>query len=87
MFLIESYVPQLDERLGAVITSRLQEAVLQLAGEGATVQWLRSFALVGEETYLCLLTADSAQEAIRASERASVEYDHIVEVTAFETAL
>lgn len=85
-FLVESYVPQLDYEAAVAITLRLRSAVRQLESEGAVVRWLRSFALVGEDTYLCVIAASDADDAVRLNVRARVEYDHVVEVVAFDSS-
>jgi hypothetical protein len=46
-----------SSRSASAITSVLQAGVRQLEKEAATLRWLRSFALVGEETYLCFVAA------------------------------
>lgn len=79
-FLVESYVPQLDERTAAAISSRVLAAIRQLEEEGLAVQWLRSFALIDEETYLCIVAARDLDHVFQLNERAGLEYDHVVEV-------
>jgi hypothetical protein len=83
-FLIESYVPGLDELIAAALSSRLQEAIRQLAGEGMTLRWGGSFALVDEETYICIIAAPKVDDVIRLSERAGLEHDHVGEAIAID---
>jgi hypothetical protein len=83
-FLVESYVPHLDDRSAMAITSRLPAGVRQLEKEGAALRWLRSFALVGEETYLCLVAAYDPDHVARLNQRAGLECGHVVEVVAIE---
>jgi muconolactone delta-isomerase len=83
-FLVESYVPQLDEQTATAMTSRLEAAGGQLQREGTALRLLRSFALVGEETYLCLVAASDLDDVARLNRRAGLEYDHVVEVVAIE---
>jgi Protein of unknown function (DUF4242) len=83
-FLIESYVPHLDDRSAATITSRLRATVRQLQKEGIALRWLRSFALVGEETYLCLVAASDLEYVVQLNRRAGLECDHVVEVVPIE---
>jgi hypothetical protein len=82
--LLESYVPGLDEWTAAAITSRVQSGVRQLVKEGKALRWLRSFALVGEETYLCVVAAIDADEAVEVNVRARIGCDHVVEVVTFD---
>jgi hypothetical protein len=83
-FLVESYVRDLDDRSAAAITSRLQAGIRQLDKEGATLRWLRSFALVDEETYLCFVAAYDPDHVAQLGQRAGLEYEHVVEVVAIE---
>jgi hypothetical protein len=78
-FLVESYVPGLDERAAAALSSRLREAIGQLDEEGMMLRWGGSFALVDEETYICMIGAPKVDDVIQLSERAGLEHDHIVE--------
>jgi hypothetical protein len=78
-FLVESYVPGLDEQAAAMLSSRLREAIRQLTEEGTTLRWRGSFALVDEETYICIIEAPNVDHVVQLSERAGFEPDHIVE--------
>lgn len=79
-FLVESYVPRLDKRAAAALSSRVRAAVVELQREGIQLQWLQSFALVDEETYACMLSAPDVAQVARVNERAGLRYDHVVEV-------
>jgi hypothetical protein len=83
-FLVESYVPGLDERAAATLSSRLREAVRQLDEEGMTLRWGGSFALVDEETYICIIGAPDVDVIVQLSERAGFEHDHVVEAFAID---
>lgn len=85
-FLVELYVPQLDEQKAAAITSRCRTTARQLAEQGVPIQWLRSFVLVGEETYLCVVAARDRDHVSQLSRRAGLEHDHVVEVVAIDAA-
>jgi len=87
MFLVESYIPQLDERATAAISARLRTAVEQLEGEGVVLRWLRSFAVVGDETYLSIVVARDPGSVVELTERASLAYDHIAEVIAIDPSV
>jgi hypothetical protein len=83
-FLVESYVPQLDESSAAVISLRVRAAVRQLEKEGVALVCLRSFAVIGEETYLCIVAAHDLDHVVQLNERAGLNYDHVVEVIAID---
>jgi hypothetical protein len=79
-FLVECYAPALDRATAASLTSRLRAAVRELREEGRPVKWLNSYALLGEETFLWILTAGEADDVALVNERAQVSCDHVVEV-------
>jgi hypothetical protein len=83
-FLIEKYVPQLDEATAVAISSRFRAAVSRRNGRGGTLRWIRSFALVGEETYCCMIGAPDINHIVQLNARGDLEYDHVVEVLALE---
>jgi hypothetical protein len=78
-FFVESYVPRLDVRTAETLSSRLRETVRQLNEEGTAVRWRGSFALVDEETYICIIAAAKINDVIEVSERAGLEHDNVVE--------
>jgi hypothetical protein len=83
-FLVESYVPGLDERAAATLSSRLRDAIRQLDEEGMTLRWGGSFALVDEETYMFIVGASRVDDVVQLSERAGFEHDHVVEALAID---
>lgn len=83
-FLVESYVRQLDEPTAAVIAGRVEGAAAELRSLGLPVFWLRSLALLGEETCFCLFSAEMVEHVIAANERAGLEFDYITEVVTIE---
>jgi hypothetical protein len=83
-FLIESYVPALDEETALSLSSKLRVAVDELQKGGRKVDWLRSFALLGEETYVWMLIAGDVDDVALVNRRAGVSYDHVVEVVGGE---
>jgi hypothetical protein len=83
-FLIESYVPQLDERAAITISARLREAIRELEEEGVVLRWRGSFALVEEETYLCLVVATDRQRILVLNRRAALASDHVVEIATID---
>jgi hypothetical protein len=84
MFLVESYVRQLDYAAAAAIAGRLERAAAELRGLGLTVVWLRSLALLEEETCFCLFSAATATQVVAANLRAGFDFDHITEVVTIE---
>ena len=80
-FLVESYVPNLDSATAAALSSRLRSAVTELQREGLTLQWLRSFALVDDETYVWMVDAQDAGHVALVHKRAAVSVDHIAAVS------
>jgi hypothetical protein len=83
-FFVENYVPALDEAKAASLSAKLQAAIDELRREGQQVEWLRSFALVDDETYVWMLTAGDVDDVVLINERARLSYDHVVEVSAGE---
>ena len=83
-FLVESYVPLLDRRAAAVITSRYRGAARQLEQEGVALRWVRSFAVIDDETYLCVVATPDRDNVMRLSTRAGLDHDHVVEVIAID---
>ena len=79
-YLVETYIPKLDEATAVALSKRLRTAIRELQRDGLAVRWLRSFALVGEETYVWMLTATDAHEIALVNRRAGVKSDHIAEV-------
>jgi hypothetical protein len=83
-FLVESYVPGLDQRTAVTISSRFRQMIRQLCEEGVLLRWGGSFALVDEETYLCIVAAPQLDDVVRLSERVGFEHDHVAEVLAID---
>jgi hypothetical protein len=84
-FFVESYIPQLDADRAAALSSRLQRAVEQLRAEGVRLAWIRSFALLDEDTYVWMVVASRREHVVLIQRRAGVELDHVVEVVPSET--
>ena len=78
-FFVESYIPQLDAAGAADLSSRLQTAVEQLQKEGLALAWIRSFALLQEDTYVWMVEATHLDHVALIQQRAGVALDHIVE--------
>ena len=83
-FLVESYVRQLDEPMAAAIAKRVEDAAADLHRTGLAIVWLRSVALLGEETWFCMFSAQKVDDVIAAGRRAELDFDHISEVVTIE---
>jgi hypothetical protein len=83
-FFVESYIPQLDATDAAALSSRLQTAVEELTKEGLPLAWIRSFALLHEDTYVWMVEATELDHVVLVQRRAGVELDHVVEVVSGE---
>lgn len=79
-YLVETYVPKLDEATAVALSARLRAAIAELQREGLALGWLRSFALVGEETYVWMLTAADPHDIDLVNRRAGVTFDHVAEI-------
>ena len=82
--MVESYVPQLDQPTAVAITSRFRTAIRQLNDEGVALQWIQSFAVIDEETYLCIVAARDLNHVVQMSERVGVGHEHVVEMVAID---
>ena len=85
-FLVETYVPRLDRRAAAEISSRYHDAACELASKGIAIRWLKSYAAIEDETYLCIVAARDADEVALLSRRAALVPDHVVQVVDLEAA-
>jgi hypothetical protein len=83
-FLVESYVPGLDQQAAATLSSRFRAAIRQLTEEGTTLRWGGSFALVDDETYFCIIGASKVDHVVQLSERTGFEPDHVAEAFAID---
>jgi hypothetical protein len=85
-FLVESYIPSLDKATAAALSLRLRAAIAELRREGRAIEWLRSFALVDEETYVWMLKAADVDDIALVNQRAQVPCDHVVEAVPGESS-
>jgi hypothetical protein len=85
-FLIEKYVPRLDEATALAISSRFRAAILRPTRRDGTLRWIQSFALLSEETYCCIIGAPDLEHIAQLKERVGLEYDHVVELVALDPA-
>jgi hypothetical protein len=79
-FFVESYIPHLDAAGVATLSSRLQTAVEELKDEGVSLAWIRSFALLDEDTLVWMVEATELEHVVLVQRRAGVELDHVVEI-------
>jgi hypothetical protein len=84
-FFVESYIPDLDADGAAALSSRLQGAVAQLRAEGLPLAWIRSFALLNEDTFVWMVEATERDHVDLIQRRAGVELDHVVEMVPGES--
>jgi hypothetical protein len=78
-FFVESYIPQLDAKGAAALSARLRRAVEQLRDEGLPLAWVRSFALLQEDTYVWMVEATELDHVVMLQRRSGVDLDHVVE--------
>jgi methenyltetrahydromethanopterin cyclohydrolase len=83
-FVVESYVPGIDEAITADLSARWRAAVDGLRAEGRELAWLRSYAVLEEDTYAALVHASRVSDVVLASERAGIPADHVAELLAVE---
>ena len=79
-FLVETYVPRLDGAAAAAISAQYRTAIGELANEGIPIHWLRSYAAIEDETYVCVVAARGADDIALLGTRTRLSPDHVVEV-------
>jgi hypothetical protein len=82
-FLVEAYVPQLDDRVAARVTARLRSAADAMRASGSSVEWLGAFAVQSDETVFSVIGAANAAEVGRLAESAGMSPAHIAEALTF----
>ena len=85
-FLVERYIPSLEAAALADLARRLDGASRELRAEGRDVHWLRSFALLDDETCLCVFFAPSGADVEEANRRAQAPYERVVAACMVEQA-
>lgn len=83
-FLVERYIPRLRSADVHMLARRLAAASAELRAEGRDVHWLRSYALPGDETCLCVFAARTRADVEEANRRAESGYERILETLAIE---
>jgi hypothetical protein len=85
-YLVERYVPRLQLSDVERIASRLVTVTKEMQTEGRTVEWIRSIALPGDETCLCLFSASTSVDVEEANRRADTDYERVVQSLTLERA-
>jgi hypothetical protein len=82
-YLVEAYVPNLDQGGALAITAALEGAADRLSELGMRVEWNVTFATYAEETYFAVVAAPSEALARQLIDVAGLRVDHLVEVAHF----
>lgn len=86
VFLVERYLPGVRPADIEELGRRLRAAAAELRGAGAPVEWLRSVALVEEESCLCSFRAATEADVREVNALAGVGYERIVPAHQAENA-
>jgi hypothetical protein len=84
VFLVERYLPGLDEAALRALGERLEAASAELRRRGVEVRWLGSLALPEEETTFCRFAAGSREAVRLANELAEAPFERVVPALGFE---
>jgi Protein of unknown function (DUF4242) len=87
VFLVERYLPGLDEAGLRALGGRLASATAELRARRVEVRWLGSLALPAEETTFCRFAAGSREAVRLANELAAVPFERIVRALGVEAEL
>lgn len=82
-FLMETYVPLLDEAAADQTATSLSLATAELREHGADVELLHSFAVLAEETCFSLFSAATLADVRTAAQLAQIDYEHLAEVICY----
>jgi hypothetical protein len=80
VYLVERYLPDLDQRRLVRMLGKLGKATEELRAEGTPVQYLGSTIVPGDEACFCQFEGASEAAVAQANERAGVPFDRIVAV-------
>ena len=80
VYLVERYLPDLDQRRLVRMLGKLGKAAEELRAEGTPVQYLGSTIVPGDEACFCQFEGASEAAVAQANERAGVPFDRIVAV-------
>lgn len=78
-YVVETYVPRGRGAEHAATAERARHAALALAADGQRIRFLRSTFLPTDELCFLVFEADSSDVVSEATERASIEFERIVE--------
>jgi hypothetical protein len=81
-FLVEQYVPQLDQRAAITLAGRLERASAQMRDGGAPIHWVAAVALPDEENLMCFIDAETIEHVLQASRLAETTAVHVQQVLA-----
>lgn len=82
-FLLETYVPKLDQAAATRTAASLSAATAELRARGAAIELLHSFAVLGEETCFSLFSAATHADVRTAAQLAQVGYEQLAEVICY----
>lgn len=86
-FLVERYIPGLQVKDVETLARRLSAASAQVEAEvRRPVRWVRSVALLEDETCLCTFSARSCDDVAAANRRAGAPFERIVPTRTVEHA-
>jgi hypothetical protein len=83
-FLLEQYVPQLDETSATALARRLEDSSDRLRAGGVQIRWIHAVALPDEESLLCFIEAERIEDVRLASRQAGVEGAHVQPIIALD---
>lgn len=81
-FLVEQYVPQLDERAAITLARRLERASERMRDGGAPIHWVEAVALPDEENLMCFIDAETIEHVLHAGRLAEATAVHVQRVVA-----
>lgn len=82
-FLLETYVPGLDQAAASRIAASLSAATAKLRTRGSAIELLHSFAVLGEETCFSLFSAATHADVRTAAQLAQIGYEQLAEVICY----
>jgi hypothetical protein len=78
VYVVERYLPGLDQRTLVPLLGKLGRATQELRTEGTHVRYLGSTIVPGDEACFCQFEGASETAVAEANERAGVPFDRIV---------
>ena len=86
VYVVERYLPDLDQRRLVRMLGRLGEATEELRAEGTAVRYLGSTIVPGDEACFCQFEGTSEAAVAEANKRAGVPFNRIVAAVAVPVA-